>query len=57
MELNETKKNITQFVLINGIKKDVDILETYSKNEDAVFSYALLGPSIAMNNFNIKTPN
>ena len=50
---NETKKNITQFVLDKWNQKELDILETYFKKiEDAVFSYALLGPSIAMNNFN-----
>ncbi len=50
---NETDKNITQFVLDKWNQKELDILETYFKKiEDAVFSYALLGPSIAMNNFN-----
>ena len=50
---NETKKNTTQFVLDKWNQKELDILETYFKKiEDAVFSYALLGPSIAMNDFN-----
>ena len=50
---NETKKNTTQFVLDKWKQKELDILETYFKKiEDAVFSYALLGPSIAMNDFN-----
>jgi len=50
---NETKKNTTQFVLDKWNQKEIDILETYFKKiEDAVFSYALLGPSIAMNDFN-----
>ena len=47
------KKNTTQFVLDKWNQKELDILETYFKKiEDAVFSYALLGPSIAMNDFN-----
>ena len=50
---NETKKNTTQFVLDKWNQKELDIIETYFKKiEDAVFSYALLGPSIAMNDFN-----
>tara|TARA_B100000242_G_scaffold198208_1_gene143329 strand:- start:1029 stop:1640 length:612 start_codon:yes stop_codon:yes gene_type:complete len=50
---NETKKNTTQFVLDKWNQKELDILETYFKKiEDAVFSYTLLGPSIAMNDFN-----
>ena len=50
---NETKKNITQFVLDKWNQKELDVLETYfEKIEDAIFSYTLLGPSVAMNNFN-----
>ena len=47
------KKNTSKFVLDKWNQKELDVLETYFKKiEDAVFSYALLGPSIAMNNFN-----
>ena len=50
---NETKKNTTQFVLDKWNQNELDILETYFiKTEKAIFSYALLGPSDAMNNFN-----
>ncbi len=50
---NETKKNTTQFVLDRWNQKELDGLETYFKKiEEAVFSYVLLGPSVAMNNFN-----
>ena len=50
---NETKKNTTQFVLDKWNQNELDILETYFiKTEKAIFSYTLLGPSNAMNNFN-----
>ena len=50
---NETKKNTTQFVLDKWNQNEQDILETYFiKTEKAIFSYTLLGPSNAMNNFN-----
>ena len=50
---NETKKNTTQFVLDKWNQNELDILETYFiKTEKAIFSYALLGPTDAMNNFN-----
>ena len=50
---NETKINTTQFVLDKWNQNELDILETYfTKIEKAVFSYTLLGPSNAMNNFN-----
>ncbi len=50
---NETKKNTTQFVLDKWNQDELDILETYFiKTEKAIFSYTLLGPSNAMNNFN-----
>ena len=50
---NGVKKNTTQFVLDKWNQKEVDVLETYFKKiEEAVFSYSLLGPSVAMNNFN-----
>ena len=50
---NETKINTTQFVLDKWNQNEQDILETYFiKTEKAIFSYILLGPSNAMNNFN-----
>ncbi len=50
---NETKQNTTQFVLDKWNQNELDILETYFiKTEKAIFSYTLLGPSNAMNNFN-----
>ena len=50
---NETKKHTTQFVLDKWNQNELDILETYFiKTEKAIFSYTLLGPSNAMNNFN-----
>tara|TARA_B100001115_G_scaffold43165_1_gene32197 strand:+ start:214 stop:825 length:612 start_codon:yes stop_codon:yes gene_type:complete len=50
---NETKQNTTQFVLDKWNQNELDILETYFiKTEKAIFSYILLGPSNAMNNFN-----
>ena len=50
---NETKKNTTQFVLDKWNQNELDVLETYFiKIEKAIFSYTLLGPSNAMNNFN-----
>ena len=50
---NGVEKNTTQFVLDKWNQKEVDVLETYFKKiEEAVFSYTLLGPSVAMNNFN-----
>ena len=50
---NETKQNTTQFVLDKWNQNEIDILETYFiKTEKAIFSYTLLGPSNAMNNFN-----
>tara|TARA_Y100001935_G_scaffold230231_1_gene210433 strand:- start:251 stop:862 length:612 start_codon:yes stop_codon:yes gene_type:complete len=50
---NETKQNTTQFVLGKWNQNELDILETYFiKTEKAIFSYTLLGPSNAMNNFN-----
>ena len=50
---NETKKNTTQFVLDKWNQNELDVLETYFiKTEKAIFSYTLLGPSNAMNNFN-----
>ena len=50
---NVTKKNTTQFVLDKWNQNELDILETYFiKTEKAIFSYTLLGPSNAMNNFN-----
>ena len=50
---NETKKNTTQFVLDKWNQNEIDILESYFiKIEKAIFSYTLLGPSNAMNNFN-----
>ena len=50
---NETKKNTTQFVLDKWNQNELDILETcFIKIEKAIFSYTLLGPSNAMNNFN-----
>ena len=50
---NETQQNTTQFVLDKWNQKEVDVLETYFKKiEEAVFSYTLHGPSVAMNNFN-----
>lgn len=50
---NVTKKNTTQFVLDKWNQNELDILETYFiKIEKAIFSYTLLGPSNAMNNFN-----
>ena len=50
---NVTKKNTAQFVLDKWNQNELDILETYFiKIEKAIFSYTLLGPSNAMNNFN-----
>ena len=50
---NGTKQNTTQFVLDKWNQNELDILETYFiKTEKAIFSYILLGPSNAMNNFN-----
>jgi len=50
---NKTKQNTTQFVLDKWNQNELDILETYFiKTEKAIFSYTLLGPSNAMNNFN-----
>ena len=50
---NGVEKNTTQFVLDKWNQKEVDVLQTYFKKiEEAVFSYTLLGPSVAMNNFN-----
>tara|TARA_B100000212_G_scaffold174536_1_gene131235 strand:- start:11 stop:622 length:612 start_codon:yes stop_codon:yes gene_type:complete len=50
---NGVEKNTTQFVLGKWNQKEIDVLETYFKKiEEAVFSYTLLGPSVAMNNFN-----
>ena len=50
---NETKQNTTQFVLDKWNQNELDVLETYFiKTEKAIFSYTLLGPSNAMNNFN-----
>ena len=50
---NKTKQNTTQFVLGKWNQNELDILETYFiKTEKAIFSYTLLGPSNAMNNFN-----
>ena len=50
---NGVEKNTTQFVLDKWNQKEVDVLETYFKKiEEAVFSYTLHGPSVAMNNFN-----
>ena len=50
---NGVEKNTTQFVLDKWNQKEVDFLETYFKKiEEAVFSYTLHGPSVAMNNFN-----
>ena len=50
---NVTKKNTTQFVLDKWNQNELDILETYFiKTEKAIFSYTLLGPSNAMNDFN-----
>ena len=50
---NVTKKNTTQFVLDKWNQNELDILETYFiKIEKAIFSYTLLGPSNAMNDFN-----
>ena len=50
---NETKKNTTQFVLDKWNQNELDVLENYfKKTEKAIFSYTLLGPSNAMNNFN-----
>tara|TARA_B100000963_G_scaffold329075_1_gene318136 strand:- start:1532 stop:2143 length:612 start_codon:yes stop_codon:yes gene_type:complete len=50
---NGVKINTTQFVLDKWNQKEVDVLESYFKKiEEAVFSYILLGPSVAMNNFN-----
>ena len=50
---NETKQNTTQFVLAKWNQNELDVLETYFiKTEKAIFSYTLLGPSNAMNNFN-----
>ena len=50
---NGVEKNTTQFVLSKWNQKEVDVLETYFKKiEEAIFSYTLLGPSVAMNNFN-----
>ena len=50
---NETKQHTTQFVLDKWNQNELDILETYFiKTEKAIFSYTLLGPSNAMNNFN-----
>ena len=50
---NGVKINTTQFVLDKWNQNELDILETYFiKTEKAIFSYTLLGPSNAMNNFN-----
>ena len=50
---NETKQNTTQFVLAKWNQNELDVLETYFiKTEKAIFSYTLLGPTNAMNNFN-----
>ncbi|MFL2611057.1 MAG: aminoacyl-tRNA hydrolase [Flavobacteriaceae bacterium] len=50
---NETKKNTSQFVLDKWNQNELDVIESYfNKIEKAVFSYTLLGPSNAMNNFN-----
>ena len=50
---NETKQNTTQFVLDKWNQNELDVLENYFiKTEKAIFSYTLLGPSNAMNNFN-----
>ena len=50
---NETKQNTSQFVLDKWNQNELDVLETYFiKTEKAIFSYTLLGPSNAMNNFN-----
>tara|TARA_B100000963_G_C22517050_1_gene621159 strand:+ start:191 stop:802 length:612 start_codon:yes stop_codon:yes gene_type:complete len=50
---NRGRRNTTQFVLDKWNQNELDVLETYFKKiEEAAFSYTLLGPSIAMNNFN-----